>query len=416
MLSATIVLRRLRSGSMILGLWRSGAIVDASFLLLGFSFFVSWPLKTDAQVNVLTYKYDAERTGQDVAEMLLTPGAVASKNFQKKIFFLTPVDGYVYAQPLYVAALGNVTGGGTHNVVYVATEHDSIYAIDADQGAILWRKNLLDFLDPATHPKTISSHDDLNDCQDLVPEVGITGTPVIDLNTKTLYVVAKSRDDFGVHQYLVALSLLDGSAKCGSPVSIQASVPGSGKSRALGGQAFNALTQHNRSALLLNQGSIIVAWASHCDTRPYHGWVMSYNASTLAQEYVFNTTPNGEEGGIWMSGGGIAADRLGNLYFATGNGTYDGQKGGDFGDSVLRLDLKPPGQYFLKDWFTPFDQEELDQQDDDLGSGGGHAPSGPSRWLCPLASSSTDGQKGNDVSDRHRRFSSLVRFLTDSRV
>jgi PQQ enzyme repeat len=338
-----------------------------TLFLLVMLYLFSWRLVAEAQVNVTTYKYDSARTGQNTHEKILTPSNVGSDKFRRR--FKVSVDGYVYAQPLYVANVDNISGG-RHNVLYVATEHYSIYALDADDGSVLWQKRLLDFLDPATHPKTISSHDDLNDCQDLVPEVGITGTPAIDLSTSTLYFVAKSKEDAGFRQRLFAISLVDGSNKFGSPVIIHASVQGSGGSRALGGQAFDPLTQHNRSALLLSGGSVIIAWASHCDSGPYHGWVMSYNASTLAQETVFNTTPNGSEGGVWMSGDGVAADASGNLYLATGNGTYDGLKGGDFGDSILRLDFKSTGQYVLKDWFTPFDQDDLNQNDEDLGSGG----------------------------------------------
>jgi hypothetical protein len=315
-----------------------------------------------AQVSVLTYKYDAARTGQNVQETILTPAAVAGGMFHK--IFTAPLDGYVYAQPLYVATVNNVSGGipgHAYNVIYVATEHDSIYALDADSnhptGTTLWNKN---YLPPGETP--VASVADLN-CTDLIPEVGITSTPVIDPATATLYMVTKSKGNGAFHQRLHAISTTDGTEKFGGPAEISAQLPG------ING-TFDPLFQLNRAALLLDHGNIVIGWSSHCDTYNSHGWVMIYAASTLQQVSVFSTTPNGHEAGVWMSGDGIAADANGRLYFASGNGTYDGAANNDYGDSVLRLDPQADGAFAMGDFFTPHDQDTMNADDQDLGAGG----------------------------------------------
>jgi len=251
------------------------------------------------QVSVTTYHNDNARTGQNTAETLLTPGNVNSNQFGK--LFTTTVDGYVYAQPLYVPNVQNIAGG-THNVLYVATEHDSLFAIDADNGAILWQQS---FINPAGGITTVSSGD--VSCGDLVPEIGITSTPVIDPATGTIYLVAKTKENGAFFQRLHALDIATHAEKFGGPVVIAATSHG---------RTFDPLKQHNRPGLLLENGHVVIAWASHCDNGPYQGWVISYNAGTLSQEAVFNTEPdatNGFFGGIWMSGDGVAADANGNL-------------------------------------------------------------------------------------------------------
>ena len=315
-------------------------------------------LTTQAQVNVTTYHNDNTRTGQNTAETVLNPANVNSNQFGK--MFSVAVDGYVYAQPLY---LSNVTiSGSTHNVLYVATEHDSVYAIDADTGVVYWQASLL-----PSGGSTVNSNSDIG-CGDLVPEIGITSTPVIDTSSGTIYVLAKSKVSGIFVQHLHALDIAAHTEKFGGPVLIQATVNGTGDGSAGGKITFDALHEANRPGLLLQNGHVIIAWASHCDLRPYHGWVMSYNSSTLAQEAVFNTTPNGGLGGVWMGGGGVAADSNSNFYFATGNGSYDGTTG--FGDSVVKLATPNGGNFPIADWFTPFNQSTLDGGDTDLGSGG----------------------------------------------
>jgi hypothetical protein len=311
-----------------------------------------------AQVNVTTYHMDNARTGANVLETTLGPANVNSSEFGK--LFEDSVDGAVYAQPLY---LSNVTiAGGTHNVLYIATEHDSVYAIDADSGAVYAQSSLI-----PSGGSTVNSHTDLS-CADLIPEVGITGTPVIDAGTGTLYLVAKSKVAGKIVQYLHALDVKTLAEKFGGPVLINASVAGNGYDASAGLVTFNPMWENQRAALLLSQGHVIIGWGSHCDTDPWHGWVMSYSAATLAQEAVFNTSPNGRAGGVWMSGGGIAADALGNVYFATGNGHWNGST--DFGDSIVKLGPPTQGKFPVLDYFTPYNQATLDSEDEDVGSGG----------------------------------------------
>jgi len=306
-----------------------------------------------AQINVTTFHYDNTRTGQNTAESILTPSNVNSTQFGK--LFSVSVDGYVYAQPLYLTKVA--IAGGTHNVLYVATEHDSVYAIDADNGAVLWQ---VSFINPAAGITTASSTDLA--CNDLVPEVGITSTPVIDPISGTIYVVAKTKENGTFVQRLHALDVVTHVEKFGGPTTIAATFQG---------RTFDPFRQANRPGLLLENGHIIIAWASHCDNGPYQGWMMSYSASTLAQEGVFNTEldpTNGNDGGIWMSGDGVAADANGNLFLATGNGHYNGST--DFGDTIVKLTGPANGAFSVADWFTPFNQSNLNSSDFDLGSGG----------------------------------------------
>lgn len=328
----------------------------------------SWAALADAQVSVLTYHNDNSRTGQNTAETTLTPSNVNASQFGK--LFSRTVDGYVYAQPLY---LPNVTfpALGTHNVLYVATEHDSVYAWDADSNAgsnalPLWK---VSFINPSAKVYTVNSIRDVG-CTDLVPEIGITGTPVIDSGTGTLYVVAATKENGSFVQRLHALDVTSGAEKFGGPVVIQASVPGSGDGSSGGMVSFDPLLENQRPGLLLQNGVMYIGWGSHCDFSPYHGWVIAYNASTLQQLGVFNTTPNGGLGGFWQAGSAPAADASNNVYLATGNGTFDAVYGGvDFGDSIIKLALGS-GNLSLLDYFTPSDEGFLFAFDVDLGSGG----------------------------------------------
>ena len=320
--------------------------------------FCTSSIALQGQVNVTTYHNDNARTGQNTQETILTPGNVNSGQFGK--LFSVPVDGWVYAQPLY---LSNVyIAGGTYNVLYVATEHDSLYAINADSGTIFWQISLI-----PSGGSTVSSSKDLQ-CPDLVPEIGITGTPVIDTSTGTIYLVAKSKVNGSIVQYLHAIDVVTAAEKFGGPVSIQASVPGTASDGNGTTVSFGPRLQHQRAALLLDDGHVVIGWGSHCDISPWHGWVMSYSASTLAQEAAFNTSADGKEGGVWMAGGGLAADANGNIFFATGNGTWNGTT--DYGDSIVKLGLPNGGNFAVLDYFTPFNQSSLGSGDGDLGSGG----------------------------------------------
>ena len=318
--------------------------------------FLSAPAR--AQVDVTTFHNDAARTGQNLQETVLGPANVNSAQFGK--LFSVPVDGVLYAQPLYLSAVA--IAGGTHNVLYVASEHDSVYAIDADSGTVYKQVSLI----PAGGA-TVSSSADLS-CGDLVPEVGITGTPVIDAGTNTLYVVAKSKVGGVIVQYLHALDAATLTEKFGGPVLIEAALPGTGYDAVKGSVIFNPTRENQRAALLLDQGHVVIGWSSHCDTDPWHGWIMSYNAVTLAQEAVFNTSLNGSANGVWMSGSGPAADASGNIYFATGNGTWNGTS--DYGDSIVKLGPPSNGQFPVLDYFTPYNQGTLEQDDTDVASGG----------------------------------------------
>jgi hypothetical protein len=311
-----------------------------------------------AQVNVTTYHNDIARTGQNTNETILTPANVNSTQFGK--LFSVTVDGAVYAQPLYLSSVS--IGGGTHNVVYVVTEHDSVYAIDADSGTVYSKVSLI----PAGGT-TVNSSDDLG-CGDLVPEVGITGTPVIDPSGGTLYVVAAAKVNGNIVQYLHALSVTGLAEKFNGPVKIQASVAGNDNYGSGGTITFNPKQENQRPALLLENGHVLIGWASHCDFDPWHGWLMSYNAGTLAQEAAFVVSPNGERSGIWMSGGGLAADAEGNVYFSTGNGTWNGTT--DYGDSILKLGPPVNNSFPVVDYFTPYNQATLYTNDDDVSAGG----------------------------------------------
>jgi len=323
-----------------------------------FGFVVAFPLRLAAQ-DVLTYHNDAARTGQYPNETKLSPQNVNPATFGK--LFSYGVDGYVYAQPLYKSNVP-ITGNGTHNVIFVATEHNSVYAFDADSNAgananPLWSVNL----GPSVPSSDVAS-------TDIVPEIGITGTPVIDPGTGTFYVVAKTKENGSYLQRLHALDLGSGQEKFGGPVLIQASVPGTGDGNDGNGNVpFDPLRQNQRTGLLLAGGVVYISWASHGDNGPYHGWVIGYDALSLAQKGVYCTTPNGGLGGIWMSGGGPAADSGGQIFFITGNGTF--QAGSDYGDSFIRLSTSGGGLSF-SDYFTPFNQQALSDGDLDLGAGG----------------------------------------------
>ncbi len=310
-----------------------------------------------ANTAVLTNKYDTYRTGENPNETILTTGNVNVNHFGKKLSY--PVDGQVYAQPLYVPNVN--VDGGTHNMVIVATEHDSVYAFDADQNVQLWHAS---FINPPNVTPIPSSD---TGCGDLTPEIGITSTPVIDPNSNILYTLAATKENGQYFQRLHAIDITTGN-EVGQPATIIAKVKGHGDGSVNGHITFNALREGQRSGLLLLNGVVYIAWASHCDHGPYHGWVMGYSASTLQQVAVYNDSPNGSEAGIWQSGGGLAADSNGNVYFMSGNGTFDLKgHGKDAGDSFVKLSTQ--NGLSVADYFTPFNQSCLEQGDVDLGSG-----------------------------------------------
>ena len=313
-----------------------------------------------ASTAVTTYRNDNGRTGQYPNETVLNTSNVNQSQFGKRVSY--PVDGQVYAQPLYVPNLS--IGGSVHNVVFAATENDTVYAFDADAtsaGAPLWKTSLL------PGGATPVPYANVN-CADLTPVIGITGTPVIDPSTNTMYVVSYD-DEGGTLVYrLHALNILTGQ-DISPPIVIQASAPGTGADSSGGMVHFDAHVERQRVGLNLVNGKIYIAFASFCDIGNYHGWILgySYNGSSFQQTSVYNDTPNGTQGGIWGGDGALTADTSGNLYFVSGNGTFDANTGGsDVGDSFVRLNPAPQ----VQDYFTPFNQSCLSQGDVDLGSGG----------------------------------------------
>jgi hypothetical protein len=327
---------------------------------------------TAAQVNVTTYHYDNGRTGQNTSETILTPSNVNVNQFGK--LFALPVDGKVYAQPLYVTGLA-IPGKGTHNVVFAATENDSVYAFDADSNTganatYLWKASLVDTAHGA--PAGATAITASGDCPAAVsPTMGITSTPVIDTSTNTMYVVAFSQEGSQLVNRLHAIDITTGNEKSPGPVVIDATVSGTGDGSSNGQLTFSKLSQFIRPGLLLTpNGTIYIGSAALCESiNPFHGWMFAYNESTLAQEAAIVTTPNGGDGGFWASGAGIAADASGNIFAVTGNGTFDPNHvpSTELGDSILKFS---GGNLALLDYFTPFDQNSLNLNDNDLGSGG----------------------------------------------
>jgi uncharacterized protein (TIGR03437 family) len=328
----------------------------------GVLFLLCAAIPAAAQVSVLTYQYDRSRGGANLSEAVLTPANVTPSKFGK--LFADPVDGYIYAQPLYVPNV-SIPAKGVHNVVYAATEHDSVYAFDADAaGAPLWHTSFLG-ADVTTVPASDTG------CGQITPEIGITGTPVIDPASGTMYLVAMTKETSGgaTHyvQRLHALDISTGSERNGSPVVIQATFPGTGE----GGSTltFNPKNYKQRPGLALWNGVVYTSWSSHCDIGAYHGWVIGYDAQTLAQTTVYNSTPNGNEGSFWAGGAAPAIDANGYLYVVSGNGTFDKSSGGpDLGESYIKLGTS--GGLTVADYFTPFNYVSLNNGDVDTGSAG----------------------------------------------
>jgi hypothetical protein len=323
--------------------------------------------------GISTYHYDLARDGVNAQEYALSTTNVRATTFGK--LFSCAVDGAVYAEPLWLPALN--INGGTHNVIFVATQHDSLYAFDADMSPCqqLWQVSLLDAAHGGVAGETSVYWADVGSgYQDLIPETGVTGTPVIDPATGTLYVISKSETSGPVfYQRLHAIDVTTGNEKFSAPKNISALVAGTGDGSSGGVLTFNLQAEGQRAGLALVNGVVYICWASHEDAYPYHGWILGYNAANVQQQVgVFNTTPNGGLGGIWMGGGAAAADASGNLFVSTGNGVFDANMGSapnnDYGDSLLKIGTS--SGLSLLDYFTPDDQATLALYDTDLGSGG----------------------------------------------
>jgi hypothetical protein len=331
------------------------------------------------QVNVLTYHNDFARTGQNTNETVLTPANVNTNTFGLLLAY--PVDGQIYAQPLYVSGLA-IPSQGTHNVVFVATMHNSVYAFDADSKAgtndgLLWKVNL--GTSAATPNNDFGNR--YGPYHDIRPEVGIVGTPVIDLTAGTLFVDAFTHEGSSYLHRIHALNILTGAERPNSPVVVSASIPGTGVGSSSGILAFDSKNNGlQRSALALAGGILYVTYSGFADTNPYHGWILGFDALTLQQStnHIFNTTPNSTtavyganagEGGLWMGGNGPSVDANTNLFFMVANGIFNADSGGsEYSDSFIRLATS--GGLSVADYFTPHDQASLAGSDTDLGSGG----------------------------------------------
>ena len=323
---------------------------------------VTSTLPPPSSANVLTYHNDIGRTGQNLNETILTHSNVNSTSFGKKAFLTT--DGLVDAEPLYVSNLQ--IGGATHNVVFVVTEHNSVYAFDADTFTQLWKVSMT--------PSGETTSDPVGGCGQVSPEIGITSTPVIDLKAGpngTIYLVAMTKNGSTYFQRLHALDLTTGADLAGSPVAIQATFPNNS-----GTTTFAPKQYKERAALLLLNGVIYTSWASHCDIGPYTGWVMGYSQSSLQQTSVIDITPNGSLAAIWMAGAGLAADSTGNIYFLAGNGTFDDTlnsggfpENGDYGNGFIKLSTTG-NKLAVADYFNMFNTDSESGSDTDLGSGG----------------------------------------------
>jgi hypothetical protein len=324
-------------------------------------------VRSPGPTDVLTYHNDVARTGQNLTETSLTASNVNSANFGKLGQYY--VDGIVDAEPLYASNV-ILPGKSKHNLLIISTEHDSLYTFDTDSGAVIWTASML---------KAGETSSDDRNCGSPSPEIGVTSTPVIDRASGpngAIYLVAMSKSEDGAyHQRLHAVDLALGTELFGGPVDIQGTYPGTGDNANGTSVVFDPAQYTERSGLLLLNGVVYTAWASHCDVRPYTGWIMGYSESTLKQATVLNVTPNGFSGGIWMAGAGLAADNSGNIYFADGNGAFDSALDssgfpvlGDYGNAFMKLSTS--GGLAVADYFEIQNEATENDTDTDLGSGG----------------------------------------------
>ena len=323
----------------------------------------------DQHISLLTQHNNNTRAGLNDQEKKLTTSNVNTQQFGK--LFTLSVDDQVYAQPLLAGNL-NISSG-THNVIYIATVNNTLYAYDGDSGKPYWKKNYT-----ASGMRPPKNTDMTGACggqyQDFSGNIGIVGTPVIDSAAQTIYFVARSTSNGSSFvQYLHAVNIIDGSERTGSPVKITATYNGTGDGNVNGVITFDAQRQNQRQGLTLLNGIVYVTFSSHCDWGPYHGWVLGYNASSLQQQIVYNDTPNGINGGIWESGTGMAADAQGNLYLVTGNGTVgagtDQTVLTNRGESALKLTVSG-STLNVASYFTPFNFQTLEDFDLDYGGMG----------------------------------------------
>jgi hypothetical protein len=336
----------------------AGALSHAATLAL--------TVQTPPIPDVTTYHFDNARDGLNAQETNLTPANVTSATFGRIGAGFFQGDGKVDAQPLYLAGLN--VGGTATNVLYMATEHGSLYAFNADSGTQLWKTSLL-----GSGETTSDAHN----CGQITPEIGITSTPVIDRAKGTIFAVGMSKDTKGAyHQRLHALSLTSGAELPGSPAEITGSYPGTGAASANGMVPFSPGQYAERAGLLLLNGTIYLSWTSHCDYAPYTGWVMAYSETTLQQTAILNLTPNGSDGSIWMAGNGLAADAGGNIYFLDANGTMDPSFDAngfpakqDYGNAMMKLSTSG-GRLAVADFFEPYNSIAESNADIDMGSGG----------------------------------------------
>ncbi len=335
------------------GFARTGAVLTLAVACLT-------PANAQSFAGVLTQHNDNGRSGQNLQETILTPQNVNSKNFGKVFSF--SVDGQVYSQPLYVPGV-SIPGQGTHNVIYVETQYDSVYAFDADglSATPLWQISFINLAKGIT-PVPCGSDGNTDISCGVYPMYGINSTPAIDNTTNTMYLVARTANNGKYFQSLHAIDITTGAEKFGGPVVITGSVPGNGAGSKNGIVPFNPLADVQRSGLLLLNGVVYIGWAG-----AQHGWIMGYNAKTLKQTAIFNTAPNAKLGGVWASGNGIAADEAGDIYAAVGDAQFDADTGGvDYGDTLLKFDA----HLNVLDYFTPNDQACRKLHDLDLGSAG----------------------------------------------
>jgi len=350
-----------RAGYLTIRTSRSG--LGALFRVI---FFCLCAALVSSATDVVTYHNDIARTGHNLQETILTTSNVNSSHFGK--LFTFSVDGIIDAQPLYLSAV-SIPGKGTHNVAYTVTENDSVYAFDADNGALLWHISVL---------RSGESPSDDHGCGQISPQIGVTSTPVIDRASGphgTIYVVATSKNSSKYFQRIHALDITTGAEEFGGPVAVQAKYPGTGDNSHNGFVIFDPGQYAERQGLLLLNHVIYTGWTSHCDQRPYTGWLIGYSESTLAQTGVLDVTPNGSEGSIWQSGAGIASDGQ-NLFFLDANGTFDttlNQKGfpkkGDFGNGFIKVSTTN-NKLRVVDYFNMYDTVSESDDDEDLGSGG----------------------------------------------
>jgi hypothetical protein len=324
------------------------------------------PVVSSPGTDVTTYHNDIARSGQNTSETKLTQANVNSTTFG--LLRILAVDGKVDAQPLYLSQLS--IGGTAHNVVFIMTEHDSAYAFDSDTGAQLWKVSLLG------SGETTS---DDRGCGQVSPEIGVTSTPVIDRAAGThgiLYAVAMSKIGSTYFQRLHALDVTTGTELLAGPIAVQAKYPGTGANSAGGEVVFDPKQYKERAALLLLNGVIYTSWASHCDFSPYTAWIIGYSQANLEQTGVLNLTPNGSDGSIWQSGGGLAADPQGNIYALMANGTFETTLDAngfpnkqDYGNAFVKISTTG-GNLKVADYFNMSNTVNESGQDADLGSGG----------------------------------------------